>query len=107
MGSKHTKKIIRSNLFVVFDPSCPSWLSFRELAVGRWELLKPAFAHRIKVAIFCGKMSPEPFARCHSEESSDLPVFFGPAITGEQFEVRGPGFSDHYEGESAAVASIL
>ncbi len=34
---------------------------------------------------------------------TDLPAFFGPVMTGEQRPVRGPAFSDHYAGESAAV----
>jgi hypothetical protein len=34
-------------------------------------------------------------------------TFFGPAKACENGVLRGPGFSDHYEGESAAVVSIL
>ncbi len=37
----------------------------------------------------------------------DLPDFFGPTVTGEWRRLRGTGFSNRYEGESAAVVSIV
>ena len=43
------------------------------------------------------------YAEWPSHGNSDLPALFGPVITGEQRRLRGPAFSDHYAGESAAV----
>ena len=46
--------------------------------------------------------------RCPSTSAGrDLPVFFGPVTTGEQRQLRGPGFSDHYDGESAVTTLNL
>jgi hypothetical protein len=82
----------------------PDWLITHLLAVARASA-NGAFAEELTQPIrdILGRARSVP----RLDRRWDLPDFFGPVATGEWRRVRGPGFSVRYEGESAAIASML